>query len=234
VANKKRSSRTDTKAIRLRNAVLAFVVLLVVVVAGYGMMYASGVSTGEITEGEHYSLIEGAPERAPGEPIVVTEFFSWGCIHCRNFDPLLDEWETTLPDNARFERAPVSFSPMFALLAQAYLALEQGGALEQNHQRFFRAIHDNNRQFLSAEQLGDFVDGNGLSKAEFLALYNGPAVRRRLSEIEGQSRAVRVRSVPSLTVANRYRVNMNVGRKQALTVADHLIALEQQRDSGGA
>ncbi|MEM1229729.1 MAG: thiol:disulfide interchange protein DsbA/DsbL [Pseudomonadota bacterium] len=230
MANRKGSPRSDTKAIRLRNAILAFVVLLIVVVAGYGVMYASGVDTGAVAEGEHYALIEDAPARAPGEPIVVTEFFSWGCIHCRNFDPLLEDWEQTLPDNVRFERIPVSFSPVFALLAQAYLALEEGGALEANHQRFFRAIHDNNRQFLSADQLADFVDGNGISRAEFLKLFASPAVRRRLSDIEKRSRQARISSVPSLTVADRYRINMNVGRKQALNVADQLIALEQAPD----
>ncbi len=227
MANRKRSPRSDTKAIRLRNAIFAFVVLLVVVVAGYGVMYASGVDTGSLAEGEHYALIEDAPARSPGQPIVVTEFFSWGCIHCRNFDPLLEDWEQTLPDNVRFERIPVSFSPVFALLAQAYLALEEGGALDANHQRFFRAIHDNNRQFLSAEQLADFVDGNGITRAEFLTLFNSPTVRRRLSDIEKRSRQARINSVPSLTVADRYRINMNVGRKQALNVADQLIALEQ-------
>ena len=205
---------------------------MVVVVGGYGLLYSAGVTDGDIAEGTHYVLIEDAPRLRPGAPMVVTEYFSWGCIHCRNFDPLLDEWQATLEDDTVFERAPVSFSPMFALLAQTYIALEQQGALEQNHGRFFRAIHDNRRQFLSVDQLADFVDGNGISKADFLSAYNSTAVRRRLSEIEGNARRAGIRSVPSLVVAGKYRINMEVGRKQALAVADQL--LQQERAAQAA
>lgn len=223
-------SPSSARADRLRNAIFAFAALMVVVVGGYGLLYSSGVTVGEYAEGTHYELIPDAPRLRPGAPMVVTEYFSWGCIHCRNFDPLLEDWKQTLADDATFERAPVSFSPMFALLAQAYVALEQEGALERNHDRFFRAIHDNRRQFLSVDQLANFVDGNGITKAEFLSAYNSTAVRRRLSEIEGAARAAGIRSVPSLVVAGKYRVNMDVGRKQALAVADHLL----QRERGAA
>ncbi|MFK7913088.1 MAG: thiol:disulfide interchange protein DsbA/DsbL [Pseudomonadales bacterium] len=225
-------SPSSARADKLRNAIFVFAALMVVVVGGYGLLYSAGVTDGEFAEGTHYELLEDAPRRRPGAPMVVTEYFSWGCIHCRNFDPMLDEWQTTLAADAAFERAPVSFSPMFALLAQTYIALEEQGALEQNHGRFFRAIHDNRRQFLSVDQLADFVDGNGISKADFLSAYNSTAVRRRLSEIEAGARQASIRSVPALVVAGKYRINMDIGRKQALAVADHLLQLE--RDSATA
>lgn len=220
-------SPSSARAERLRNGIFVFTALMVLVVGGYGLLYSAGVTDGEFAEGTHYELIEDAPRLRPGAPMVVTEYFSWGCIHCRNFDPLLEEWQTSLASDATFERAPVSFSPMFALLAQTYVTLEQQSALEQNHDRFFRAIHDNRRQFLSVDQLADFVDGNGITKAEFLSAYNSTAVRRRLSEIEAGARRAQVRSVPALVVAGKYRINMDIGRKQALAVADHLLALER-------
>ena len=220
------NSRSAKQATQLRNAILGFVAILVLAVAGYGWYYASGGSSAEIAEGDHYSLIEDPPTRRAGAPIVVTEYFSWACIHCRNFDPLLDQWQATLPEGVVFQRAPVSFSPTFALLAQAYVALEQEGALAENHERFFRAIHDNRRQFLSVAQIADFVDGNGMSKEAFLTAYHSASVRRRLAEIEASSRRAEIRSVPSLVVADKYRINMDVGRKPALAVVDQLIARE--------
>lgn len=226
----KHRSNASKRADRLRNAIFIFAALMVVVVGGYGLLYSTGVTDGTYAEGTHYQLIPDAPRRRPGQPMVVTEYFSWGCVHCRNFDPMLDEWEQTLPEDAAFERAPVSFSPMFALLAQAYLALEQVGALETNHDRFFRAIHDNRQQFLSVEQMADFVDGKGVSKDAFISAYNSTSVRRRLSEIESAARQAGIRSVPSLVVADKYRINMDVGRKQALAVADYLLEMER----GGA
>ncbi|MGI9326934.1 MAG: thiol:disulfide interchange protein DsbA/DsbL [Pseudomonadales bacterium] len=228
MAKNRSSSKSNKQALRLRNAILGFVALLVIVVGGYGLLYSSGVNGGNLAEGEQYTVLEDVPARRPGAPIVVTEYFSWACVHCRNFDPLLEDWQRTLPEGVIFKRSPVSFSPMFALLAQTYIALEQEGALAQNHDRFFRAIHDNRKQFLSVEQIADFVDGNGISKDAFLTAYNSTSVRRRLAEIESNSRKAEIRSVPNLVVADKYRINMDVGRKPALLVADQLIALEQE------
>ncbi len=46
---------------------------------------------GNFVEGEHYTLLE-KPRRIRGEKIEVMEFFSYGCIHCYNFDPDLTDW----------------------------------------------------------------------------------------------------------------------------------------------
>ena len=81
----------------------------------------------------------------PTQPITVTEFFSYGCIHCKNFEPLIADYIETLPPDVEFRRVPVAFSPAWALLGQSYLALEAVNALEQNHDRIFRAVHDNTR-----------------------------------------------------------------------------------------
>ena len=42
-------------------------------------------------EGEHYQRVPMAkPPR--GDAIEVVEFFSYGCIHCFNFDPAVEAW----------------------------------------------------------------------------------------------------------------------------------------------
>ena len=51
-----------------------------------------------------------------------------------------------------------------------------------------------------------------------------------LREGEAAQREVVIRAVPTLAVNGAYLVSMDVGRKVALEVVDHLIALEQ----GGA
>jgi thiol:disulfide interchange protein DsbA len=131
-----------------------------------------------------------------------------------------------VPDGVTFERVPVAFSPAWALLAQAYLALEQLDILDQNHARMFRRIHDNRIMFGSADEIAEFVDGNGATAEEFLAAFNSGEVRRKLRDADAAQRAVGVSSVPTLVVDGRYVISMEVGRKIALQVADHLIAKE--------
>ena len=220
------TSRTDKKVVRARNAIIAFAALVAILLIGYGAIYSTGITEGEFLAGEHYRVIEDPPRRRTGEPIMVQEFFSYGCIHCRNFDPLLDDWRATMPEGVTFRRSPVTFSPVWQLLAQSYYALERLGAVQANHLRLFRAIHDNGRQFLSADMVADYVDGNGTTKEEFLRAFNSPEVRREMRDADAAQRKFVITSVPTLVVGGKYVVNMDVGRKASLDVVAHLIALE--------
>jgi thiol:disulfide interchange protein DsbA len=220
------TSRTDKKVVRARNAIIAFAALVAILLIGYGAIYSTGITEGEFLAGEHYRVIEDPPRRRTGEPIMVQEFFSYGCIHCRNFDPLLDDWRATMPEGVTFSRSPVTFSPVWQLLAQSYYALERLGAVEANHLRLFRAIHDNGRQFLSADMVADYVDGNGTTKEEFLRAFSSPDVRREMRDADAAQRKFVITTVPTLVVGGKYVVNMDVGRKASLDVVAHLIALE--------
>ena len=226
------TSKTDRQVIRTRNTILAFVAIVAILVIGYGVLYISGVTDSDVTEGDDYRVIDDAPARRPGEPVLVREFFSYGCIHCRNLDPMIEEWQERLPEGVDFERTPVVFSPVWILLAQTYYTLEALDALDENHARLFRAIHDNGRQFLSPDMMADFVDGNGVSRDEFLRTFNSPGVRRKVAQSERDQRDLQIASVPTLVVAGRYVIGMDSGRKRALEIADQLIARELAEQPG--
>jgi thiol:disulfide interchange protein DsbA len=225
------SKKKDTKVIRTRNTILIFVCIVVAAVLGYGTIYSTGVTQGQFLEGEHYRVVDAAERRRPGADITVTEFFSYGCVHCKNFDPMVEEWKASLPEGVTFDRSPVAFSPVWTLLAQTYLTLDYLDILDQNHTRLFRRIHDRATQFLSAEQIADFVDGNGASKEEFLQAFNSPEVRRQLREADVAQRRIQINSVPTLVVADRYVINMDNGRKVALEIAEYLIAREKAEEA---
>ncbi|MFP6836205.1 MAG: thiol:disulfide interchange protein DsbA/DsbL [Pseudomonadales bacterium] len=222
------TSRADRKVTRARNTIIAFVTLIAIMVIGYGTVYTSGVGSGDLVD--HYRIVEDPPRRRAGEPILVQEFFSYACVHCRNFDPLVEDWKDDIPDGVVFDRSPVAFSPIWQLLAQTYFTLNSLGALEANHLRLFRAIHDNGRQFLSVEMIADYIDGNGTTKEEFLRAFNSPAVRQSVQEAQDLQNKLVITSVPTLAVSGKYVVNMDVGRKASLDIVDQLIALEKNED----
>jgi thiol:disulfide interchange protein DsbA len=219
-------TRPDKRLITVRRGIIAFVVLTVVIVGGYGLFRSTAIDvSGEFVEGTHYKVIDGAPPVPISGPIRVTEFFSYGCIHCRNFDPMVNDWLRGAPKDVAFERNPVVFSPAWELLAQAYYALQATNALAENHDRIFKAIHDNGKQFLNAEMVADFVNGHGVTRDAFLAALDSPATQRAVAEASRHERASRINSVPSLTVADHYAINMDsVPRKKAFDVVDFLIA----------
>ncbi|MDA1076518.1 MAG: thiol:disulfide interchange protein DsbA/DsbL [Proteobacteria bacterium] len=212
----------------IRTLIIVAVVVLVGGVLTWGVLYSTGVTEGsEIVEGTHYRTIENPPRRRPGDPIVVTEFFSYGCIHCKNFDPVISEWAANLPEGAEFRRSPVSFSPAWLVLAQAYLALEKSTALEQNHERIFRAVHDARRSFDTVDSIAEFVAGNGITREEFMTALNSSSTRRQLSMSETAQRRFSIASIPALVVGDTYVINMDIGRLEALEVASKLIAQMQ-------
>lgn len=220
--------RQDSRVIRTRNFIIAGVTGVVILVLGYGTLYSTRVTEGDYQAGSDYEVIEGARGHRPGAPVVVREFFSYGCVHCRNFDPMVEAWRTRLPGDVEFRRTPAAFSPLWSLLGRAYLTLQQLNALELNHERLFSAIHDHGRQFLSAAMLADFVDGHGVSREEFLRTFNSPAIDARVRQAERDQRSLGIVSVPTLVVDDRYRVTMDVGRQTALDVVDYLITREQE------
>ena len=226
MSKKKKSNNVSL----VRGLIIGTVAVLGLLVVGYGLIYSTGATQGKFVAGEHYEVIDTAERRRPGANVEVVEFFSYACVHCKNFDPMIHEWLETKPDNVDFSRVPVTFSPQWVLLAQAYYTLEALDILEQNHDRIFRRLHNTGRMFAGPEDVADFVDGNGANAEEFMTAWNGPEVRRMLREGEVAQREIVVRAVPSLAVNGAYLVSMDVGRKVALEVVDHLIALEQ----GGA
>lgn len=228
-----RRARQTERLRRIRIGVLSALGVFVVALGGAGLFYGIGADVGgEPAEGEHYREI-APPEGAP-RGLEVVEYFSYACVHCRNFDPVIADWSSTLPDGVRFRRAHVAFSPGIALLARAHVALEQEGALEDNHDRIFRALHDRGRQFPTAESLADYVDGFGIDRERFLTAVRSPRVARIVAEHDQAFRDSTLVSVPSLTVAGKYVINMDIGRKQALEVVDRLVRQElESRSSQG-
>ena len=221
-------AKKDKQVIKARNTIIAFFSLLVIVILGFGsfVMYG-GSASGPISAGNDYRVVDNPLPRRPGSPIKVVEFFSYSCIHCKTFDPTFDEWAAQQAEDVEVSRLPANFSPIWALLARSYLAFESAEVLEQNHTRLFRAIHDQNRQFLTPDMVADYVDGKGISKEEFLKEFNSPKVKRAAQRAEREQTRLQISSTPSLVVAGKYVVGMQGGAKRALEIVDHLIELER-------
>jgi protein dithiol oxidoreductase (disulfide-forming) len=232
-----RRPRAEQRLILLRNLAIGFVVLIVALIAAGGLYFGTGLGTpGEWAEGTHYRVQEGAPR--PEGPIHVTYFFSYGCIHCRNFEPLLQSWYARQPQDVELVHVPVAFSPTWRLLSQAYYGLAEAGALEQNHDRLFRVIHDQNREFTSAEAVAEFLGGaRGMDRDRFLRVMQSPSVRQAVRDADQKVGEYRITSIPALVVDERYVVSMaNTTRRQALELVEHLIerAREERRQQAGA
>ena len=214
----KRRRQSNAKQVaRARITIIASIGAVVALVAIVGIGYSLGFGGAD----EPYQVLEDRPD-GDGD-VEVVEYFSWACIHCRNLDELIEGWKQNLPDGVTFRRVHASYSGPLRVLARTHVALERHDALDANHARIFRAIHDRNRQFLTAEAMADFVAGYDIDRQTFLAAVGSAATASAVERDAAESAAIGVFAVPSLVVDGKYIINMGVGRKQALANLDALI-----------
>lgn len=219
-------SRQAKRVQRVRWWTLGGAGTLVAVVAVIGLYSAFDVTPGEYREGEHYLSLVGGESDADG-PIVITEFFSYGCVHCRNFDPQIEAWKTDLPEGAELARSPVSFNAIWRMYAKMYYMAEELDVMDRVHDRLFADIHDRNRTITSEEQIRKFFVGVGVAENRVARSMRSPAVARKVGSSEALARAVGVRSVPTLMIGTKYIIPVgDVGRLKSLAIADHLIEKE--------
>lgn len=216
------------KVRKLRRRIIGGIGALLIVVGGIGIWAIFSGAPAGLDEGRHYATLAGA-DRPRSGPIMVTEYFSYGCVHCRNFDPQIESWSTGQPEDVHFERVPVSFSPAWRNLARAYYALEELEIRERHHQRIFDAIHVSGLNLATPESIAQLVGGQGVDADTFRRTMQSPAVRRKVEEAERRSRESAIAAVPTVVVDDRYRISSgDLSRRQILDVADRLIARERE------
>lgn len=216
-------SRQAKRIQRVRWIAVGGVAGLVAAVAAIGLYYSLSVTPGEYREGQQYYTLMGTGSNESG-PIVVTEFFSYGCVHCRDFDPQISAWAAKLPSDTKLVRSPVAFNSIWRVYAKMYYMAKELGVLDRAHERLFSDIHDRGRTITSDDQVREFFASLGVSDDRITRSLHSPIVAREESDAETRARADGISSVPTLMVADRYVIPVGeVGRLQALAIADHLI-----------
>ena len=70
----------------------------------------SAAGAAEPVEGKDYVRLKNPQPTETGKKIEVIEFFSYGCPHCNDLEPILDAWLAKLPPDVQFRRVPVRAS----------------------------------------------------------------------------------------------------------------------------
>ena len=156
-------------------------------------------------EGVHYFKLDQAQ---PSTGVVeVTEIFSYACSHCNTFEPYVQNWKKSIPENVKFTRLPVVFgNRSWEMMARGYIAADMMGIVEESHVAMMDAIWKQRQQFRSLDQLADFYSGFGVEKDAFLANYQSFAADSQLRKSQRDVQQFGITGTPSLVVARKYRV----------------------------
>lgn len=181
-------------------------------------------------EGVHYFKIAQMPADTGSGNVEVTELFSYACSHCNTFEPFLESWNQSKPDNVEFNRIGVAFGrKAWEMMARSYITAEMLGIEEESHSAMMNAIWVQKKQFRSLDDLADFYSGFGVEKSAFMANYQSFAADSQLRKSQRDVQLFGITGTPSLVVNRKYRVqnNKDVGDFNAmLDVVDFLVSKE--------
>ena len=168
-------------------------------------------------EGVHYELIEPAIHAGISDRVVVTEFFSYGCGHCYNFEPLLESFESRLPDGVVVQRTPVIWNNNsgMKLLAKTYYAVEVLDVFEPVHGAVFNTIHRQRKRLSSPEAVRAVFVENGVDAKDFDRAFGSFGIDSMVRQAAARTEGARVQGTPSLMVNGKYRIDTRQAGSQA-------------------
>lgn len=205
--------------------------LLIVAAA---LLFASALSAQPLRfqEGVHYFKIEPAqPSNPPPGKVEVTEVFSYACIHCAHFEPLVNKWKQSPPAQASFDYLPAVFNPTWEAYARAYYAAKVMGVIEKSHAALFDAVFVEKLPLRTVTELAGFFERFGKSSDEALKAMNSFSVTTSVERAKRQAMAYQVDGTPTVVVAGKWRVTgASAGSMEAVfDVVNYLVSLEAAR-----
>ena len=186
-------------------------------------------------EGKEYIRLKVAQPVETGKKIEVIEFFSYGCPHCADLEPLLQGWIKTMPADVQLRRVPVMFQDRWMPLAKIYYTLDALGEEARLSPAVFRAVHQQGVPLWQDKTFFDWAASQGLDRKKVEDMYNSFAMSGKMNRALQEAKAYNIQSVPTIIVDGKFVVSTeNVGSHAAMIpVMDALIAKARAERSKG-
>lgn len=177
-------------------------------------------------EGVHYQRLNQAIPAGGGERPEVVEIFSYRCIHCFNFKPVVEQWLETKPDNVEFILVPVSFGREdWALMARAHYAAEELGVVDRLETAMYDALHVEGKRLATVDEVAEVFVAEGVEREAFDEAFNSFAVETKLRRADELARRYRVSGTPTLVINGQYVISGSMAGSNArmFDVAEFLL-----------
>ena len=178
------------------------------------------------------TLKDRAPVDAPAGQIEVIEFFSYGCSHCKNFEPVFEAWKKAAAKDVAVRREHVGFQSSFEPLQKIFYSLEAMGAVTDEMQnKVFKALQDDRIRLDKPDVLFPWIAEQGVDRAKFEAAYKSFGVATKVRRAVQLQEAYRVEGTPALGIAGKYYTDgsMAGGFERMIQLANNLIAQERKK-----
>ncbi|MDN3647684.1 thiol:disulfide interchange protein DsbA/DsbL [Reinekea marina] len=178
-------------------------------------------------EGVHYrTLANPLPTTYSGDEIgEITEFFSYGCIHCFNLEPAAQAFKKSLPENIRFSPVPVMFNERQSAEVKAYYASVLLKINDDAHQAIYNEFHVARKPMRSDKAFAKFFTRFGVSEDQYMAMANSFGVAGKVNQSIQLTGKSGIQGTPSIMANGKYLIDSGAvgGNNVALEVAKWLV-----------
>lgn len=179
--------------------------LAVLALAASGL---TSVAAQGLVEGQNYLRLKNPQPVDSGKNVEVLYFFSYGCPHCRDFDPELQPWLKQLPADVDFKRVPVDFGrEQWANLGKVLYTLEALGAEKTLTSDVFAAVHDKKLPLHQDKTFFDWATSKGLDRKKVEDTYNSFGVNSRMNRARQLAKNYNVQSVPVVFIDGKFQLS---------------------------
>lgn len=178
-----------------------------------------------------YALIKPVQPTQSPDKIEMVEVFWYGCSHCYRFEPHLEKWRKSLPEDVVFRRVPGVLNKDWIPHARAYFAAEKMGVVDQMHTPLFKALHLSQRRLHTRKSLINFANKLGIDGDEFAKHYDSNETDVKMKQAFLLARNAKITGVPSMIVNGRYLVSASSAGsfKRMIETMDYLADRERRR-----
>lgn len=182
----------------------------------------------EFEEGREYRVLYNQPPVEKGAPLEVVEFFWYGCPHCYQFEPYLQNWKAQKPSDVQLVKVPAAFHAQAKFHAYVYYALELIGEAERMNDVIFEAMHKKGNKLKDQEAVEKLLEENGVDVNTFRKAMKAWHVDSKVKRAIALFDKAQLRGVPSIAVNGRYTSGDVKNYQELADVIDHMVGLVRQ------
>lgn len=204
--------------------------ILMVLLLATSFVASAQLQPGIPVAGKDYVVLTPAQPTWGTGGIEVAEVFSYSCIHCAEFQPLINSWKKNQAKDVRFTYVPAVFGGVWDSAARAYFGAEALGVVNKTQDAMFKAYFiDRSVKSGSVEDLADVYATLGVNRTKILEAMNSFTVSAKLNRAKQFALRTGVNSTPTIIVNGKYRVlgGPVPGQQGILVTTDYLVKKER-------
>lgn len=177
-----------------------------------------------------YRLIRAQPVSVAGG-IEVIDFFWYGCPHCNNLQPALEQWIHRKPADVTVRRIPAILRDSWAPHARIYYTLAELGEAERLHLQVYRSYHVEKLHMSKPEVMSDWAVHHGIDRDRWNAAYTSEAVASKVAQAAQLTRNYGIEGTPSLVINGHFLTSGNMAAtiEDLVSLLDRLVRLARSQ-----